>query len=244
MKERIAGWYMALWALISFSLSFLVIYLPAMTTWLIPDPKGQAIFISISRVWMKVWLRLVGCPVRVTGKEHFIPGKSYIVACNHNSMMDPPLSSPFIPGPNKTIAKAALKKIPLFNFFYQKGAVLVDRNNEQSRKKSYEAMKRVLAKGIHMCVYPEGTRNRTSQPLKPFHNGAFRLAIDTQHEIIPAVLLHTKKVMPPERKFYFAPGPVAIHFLAPVSPNGHTVQSLKEKVFNIIKAYYVANNTQ
>lgn len=242
MKDRVIGRLCAIWASVSFITTFLIIYPPAMFTWLVPDPRGQAIFIAISRVWMRVWLRLVGCGLRVVGLAHFASGKSYIVTCNHNSVMDTPLSSPFIPGPNKTIAKAEFKKVPVFNFFYQKGAVLVNRKNEQSRRRSYEEMKKVLAKRMHMCVYPEGTRNRTDLPLKPFHNGAFRLSIDTQHAIIPAVIFHTKKVMPPEKSFYFRPGPLAIHFLEPVSPYGHTVESLKEKVFSIMEAYYVAHN--
>ena len=242
MKERIAGWLWALWAITSFTTSFFVVYIPLMLTWLIPDPTGQTLFISISRGWMRVWLWLVRCPLRVVGRSQFAKGQSYIVTCNHNSYMDPPLSSPFIPGANKTIAKSSFNKIPLFNFFYKKGAVLVDRSSERSRKKSYLKMKAVLRKGMHMCIYPEGTRNRTDKPLKSFHEGAFRLALDTGHPIVPAVLLNTKKVMPPEKKFYFRPGPVEIHFLPPITTEGHTLTSLKEKVFSVMEEYYVKHS--
>ena len=39
-------------------------------------------------------------------------------------------------------------------------------------------MKSVLEKGIHMSIYPEGTRNRTKEPLKKNgYDGAFRLAV-------------------------------------------------------------------
>ena len=65
--------------------------------------------------------------------------------------MDVPLSSPGIPGANKTIAKAGMAKIPLFGLIYKSGSVLVDRKNEQSRKASYSKMKEVLALGLHMC---------------------------------------------------------------------------------------------
>ena len=242
MKKRISGWLWALWALTSFITTFLIVYIPLMLTWLIPDPAGQTRFILISRKWIRVWLWLVRCPLRVVGSSQFAKGQSYIVTCNHNSFMDAPLSCPFIPGANKTIAKTSFNRIPLFNFFYQKGAVLVDRSSEKSRKKSYHTMKSVLRKGMHMCIYPEGTRNRTDQPLKSFHDGAFRLALDTGHAIMPAVLLGTKKVMPPEKRFYFKPGPVEIHFLAPVSPEGHTLLSLKERVFSIMESYYVQNS--
>jgi 1-acyl-sn-glycerol-3-phosphate acyltransferase len=71
--------------------------------------------------------------------------------------------------------------------------VLVDRKSETSRRQSFEKMKDVLEKGMHMSVYPEGTRNRTTEPLKKFHDGAFRLATETGHDIIPAIMFNTKK---------------------------------------------------
>ena len=239
--KEISGRFWALWGMISFIITFLIFYIPSMITWLIPDPKGQSIFISIARLWMNIWLRLVGCPVTVKGKEFFKPGKTYIVTCNHNSLMDVPLSSPFIPGANKTIAKTSFAKIPLFGFYYMKGAVLVDRKSEKSRRESFEKMKNVLQKGIHMCIYPEGTRNRTEEPLKKFHDGAFRLAINTGYKIIPAVLINTGKALPLHKKFFMWPHRLQMHFLEAVPVDGLNAEQLKEKVFNVMKDYYVRN---
>jgi 1-acyl-sn-glycerol-3-phosphate acyltransferase len=239
--KNIFGRIWALWGMISFIITFLIIFIPAMITWLIPDPKGQNIFICIARLWMNIWLRLVGCPVTVKGKENFKQGKSYIITCNHNSMMDVPLSSPYIPGPNKTIAKSSFAKIPLFGFFYMKGSVLVDRKSDKSRKESFEKMKTVLQKGIHMCIYPEGTRNRTNEPLKKFHSGAFKLAIANGNAIIPAILFNTKKAMPLNKTFFFWPHRLQLHFLEAVSAEGKTEDELKETVFNVMKEYYVKN---
>ena len=160
--KKILAPLLALWAIITFLITFIIIFIPSMFTWLIPDPKGQDIFIKIARLWMNVWLTLVGCPIKIKGKENFKKGNTYIITCNHNSLMDVPLSCPFIPGPNKTIAKNSFAKIPLFGFFYKKGSVLVDRKNEASRRQSFEKMKEVLSNGMHMSIYPEGTRNRTT----------------------------------------------------------------------------------
>ena len=191
---------------------------------------------------MNVWLTLVGCRIKIRGKENFIPGKTYIVTCNHNSLMDVPLSCPYIPGPNKTIAKNSFAKIPLFGFFYMKGSVLVDRKSETSRRQSFEKMKEVLEKGMHMSIYPEGTRNRTPEPLKKFHDGAFRLASETGHDIIPAIMLNTKKVLPMSKPFYFWPHKLEMHFLPAVNVNlDESFPALKEKVFAIMKDYYVSN---
>ena len=241
--KEIAGRVFAVWALITFLVTFLIIFIPSMITWLIPEPKSQDIFIKIARLWMNVWLNLVGCPLKTKGTENFIKGQTYIVTCNHNSMMDIPISCPYIPGPNKTIAKSSFAKVPLFGFFYMKGSILVDRNSELSRRQSFDKMKAVLEKGMHMSVYPEGTRNRTNEPLKKFHDGAFKLAVDTGHAIIPAVIFNTKKVLPPNNPFYFWPHKLEIHFLPPIPiQENETQTTLKEKVFVVMKDYFVKNS--
>lgn len=211
-----------------------------MICWLIPDPKGQDIFIRIARLWMNVWLPLVGCPLKVKGKEHFQNNRVYIVTCNHNSLMDVPISCPYIPGPNKTIAKSSFVKVPFFGFYYRKGAVLVNRKSEESRRLSYDQMKAVLQKGMHISIYPEGTRNRTGEPLKKFHDGAFRLATETGTAIIPAVIFNTSKVLPVQKAFWFSPHPLELHFLPAVEPGNKTAETLKEEVYQIMKDYYTS----
>ena len=100
-------------------------------------------------------------------------------------------------------------------------------------------MKDVLAMGLHMCIYPEGTRNKTGQPLKSFHNGAFRLATDTRKKIIPALIFNTRKVLPAEKVFYAIPHRVQIHFLPPVAAGeNETTEELRDRVFGIMKSYY------
>lgn len=239
LLKDIFGRFWAFWGIISFIITFLVFYIPSMITWLLPEPKGQKIFIDIARLWMSIWLRLVGCPVKIKGREYFEKGKSYIVTCNHNSLMDVPLSSPFIPGANKTIAKISFVKVPVFGFYYMKGAVLVDRKSEKSRKESFEKMKQVLKKGMHMCIYPEGTRNRTNEPLKKFYDGAFKLATDTGTSIIPAIILNTRKAVPVHKSFYFLPHKLEMHFLPPVSVENKATEALREEVFCIMKDYYL-----
>ncbi len=239
MIKNIFARIWAIWGLISFVITFLVIFLPSMASHLIAEPRGQYFFIKVSKFWMDCWLFLVGCPVKVTGKENFKKGVAYVVVYNHNALLDVPLSAPYVPGPNKTIAKASFAKIPVFGLFYRKGSVLVDRKNERSRVKSFDAMKKVLATGMHMCIYPEGTRNRTTEPIKQFYDGAFRLAIAAKKDIMPCVITGTKKAMPINKSFYLVPTRLKMHFLPPLSSENIPVQELKQKVFDAMKEYYV-----
>jgi len=236
--KNIFGRIWALWGLITFLITFLIIFIPSMCSHLMDEVKGQQYFIAVSKIWMNVWLFLVGCPVTVTGKEYFKKGESYIVVFNHNALLDVPLSAPYVPGANKTIAKASFAKIPLFGAFYSRGSILVDRKNEKSRSKSFDAMKKVLAKGMHMCIYPEGARNRTTEPIKPFYDGAFRLATATKKDIIPCVITGTKKAMPIDKKFFLLPVKLKMQFLSPETSANKTVTELKEKVHSeMLKVY-------
>jgi 1-acyl-sn-glycerol-3-phosphate acyltransferase len=191
---------------------------------------------------MNVWLILIGCPVKITGRKNFVPGENYIVTCNHNALLDVPLSAPYTPGPNKTIAKDSFAKVPLFGWYYSRGSVLVNRKDAASRKKSFDLMKNVLSRGFNMCIYPEGSRNRTDKPLNNFHDGAFRLAVDTQKPIIPALIFGTKKTMPINKPFYLWPHKLEMHFLQPVATGNLSVTELKEKVYKIMCDYYLSHS--
>jgi 1-acyl-sn-glycerol-3-phosphate acyltransferase len=188
---------------------------------------------------MTIFFFLSGLRISIKGRQNFAKGQNYIVISNHNSFMDVPLTTPFIPGANKTIAKKELAAIPFFGLIYKRGSILVDRKSEQSRKNSFLEMKEVLRLGMHMCIYPEGTRNKSNQPLQPFHNGAFKLAIDTGKPILPTLIFNTAKVLPAGKVFYFWPVKVHMHFLPPVSVAGKTLEELKGELFGIMTAYYV-----
>src|SRR5688572_30100223 len=118
--KEIMGRVFALWAITTFLITFLIIFIPSMVCWLIPEPKGQDIFIKIARIWMNVWLTIVGCPIKIKGKKNFIPGETYIITCNHNSLMDVPLSCLYFPGQIKPIAKTTFQKTLYFVFFFIK----------------------------------------------------------------------------------------------------------------------------
>ena len=123
---------------------------------------------------------------------------------------------------------------------YRTGSVLVDRKSDASRKESFAKMKAVLESGLHMCIYPEGTRNKSDEPLKAFHNGAFRLAMETKKSLIPAVIFNSKKVLPPDQGFYMDPHPLSIHFLEPIPVlAGDTAETLNVKCFETMRDYFV-----
>jgi 1-acyl-sn-glycerol-3-phosphate acyltransferase len=243
--RRLFSILLTAWAGFVFVFTMLFIIPPLWLTDSWPEPRRTSVLIRLTRGWMAVFFLLAGIRLTIRGRERFAPGQNYIVVCNHNSMMDVPITSPGIPGANKTIAKAEMARIPVFGIIYRRGSVLVDRNSDQSRRESFARMRDVLETGMHMCIYPEGTRNKTGKPLKEFHEGAFRLALDTKKPIMPAVIFGTAKMLPSDRSWSFRPGRLEMHFLEPIEVSSEdTSQTLKEKVFRAMWDHYLDNRPE
>ena len=241
--KEILGRILALWAMLWFVILMFIFLIPILIIGIWKDPKRTNMLCKLFRIWIDLYFFIIGIRLKVKGKENFIKGETYIVVCNHNTLLDIPVSTPHIIGGNKTIAKIEMSRIPLFGIIYKSGSVLVDRKNDESRKASYLKMKEVLGMGLHMCIYPEGTRNRTKEPLQRFHGGAFRLAVDTQHSILPAVIFNTSSILPNDKTFYFWPGKIEMHFLPAVAPGSMPADQLKEKIFNQMKDHYVQHRS-
>jgi 1-acyl-sn-glycerol-3-phosphate acyltransferase len=239
--KLIIGRILAFWALLMFASSMFIYMWFYIICIFQREPNKTRWHRKISQLWMGTFMLLSGIRFSVRGKHHFDGLGNAIVVCNHNSMLDIPVSFPFLPRANKTIAKKSLSKVPIFGWIYSIGTVLVDRNDSKSRQASYDKMKYVLNHGLDMLLYPEGTRNKTTAPLKSFYDGAFKLSIETQKPIVPVVLLNTKKMLPAKPSMCFKPGKITMHILPAVYPEGHSIDSLKKQVYDIMAAFYLEN---
>ncbi len=238
MLKQILARIWALYALIIFVATMMIFVWPITFSFILPEPLGMKVFKSTSGFWMRGFLWLIGCPMRVVHGEHYNPQHNYVVTANHQSFLDVPLLTPFFPGLNKTIAKKSMARIPFFGWIYTRGSVLVDRSSDGSRRSSFEAMKRVLLKeNINMAVYPEGTRNRTGKPLKDFYDGAFRLAADCRKDIIPVIIFNTAFALPPSKFFYLWPHKLEMHLLPPITHAGKNFKQLKEETHAAMQQY-------
>lgn len=239
--KNIIGAVCALWAAILFIVTMipaLVFYMPC---FLLKEPQKARWHRAVSHVWMLVFIYGSGCSLSIKGKNNFKKDINYVVVSNHNSLMDVPVTTPFLPRANKTIAKKSMSKIPLFGWIYKFGSVLVDRKDERSRRKSIIAMRYMLKQGLDMVIYPEGTRNRTDKPLKDFYNGAFKLAVDTGKPVIPIILFNTKKILPANKVFYFMPHKMKLHILPAIESTGKTVDALRDEAFKTMWDYQISH---
>ena len=242
LVKNIIARTLAIWALLVFASTMLIFLWFYLLCFFIPDPFKTRYHRRVSQMWMGLFLFLSGCSYSVKGKEVFTGMPNAVVVCNHNSLIDIPISTPFLPRANKTIAKKSFVYVPLFGWIYRFATVIVDRKDHNSRKESFDNMVKVLNNGLDMLIYPEGTRNKSTEPLKSFYDGAFKLSVDTGKPIVPVVILNTKRILPAKPILIFRPGKIILNILPAISPVGHSTETLKLLVFNIMADHYEKNN--
>jgi 1-acyl-sn-glycerol-3-phosphate acyltransferase len=230
--KNVLGRFFALYALLLFIVTMIPVliwlWLSKIACMIFPTMIFEKILFATFRIWMGIFLPLIGCPLTVYGKEKFKSNQKFVVIVNHNSLLDIPISSPYIPGIAKTLGKDSFAKVPLFGFIYKAGSILVNRGNAKSRAESYGKMKACLEQGFHLCLYPEGTRNKTDQPLQKFHDGAFKVAIDAQVPLLPAIIKGTKAAMPANKFFYLWPTKISFTFLEEINTTGKMMEDVTE----------------
>ena len=237
--RKIYGIITTIYGAIIITLDLGLFLIPVIILNFLKEKTYSPIFYNITRYAYFFYTFFTFSRVKVFGKEYFKKGKNYIVIANHRSFFDIFMTTPLVPRINKTIGKIDIMKVPLFKYYYKLGTVLVDRKSKKSRADSFIKMKKVLENNYCMCVYPEGKRNRTQEPLLPFHDGAFRLSFETKTPIIPSVTFNTEKVMPPDEILMFYPYRSYAYFLPEVDPsNFQSIQELKNHCFEVMYNFY------
>jgi 1-acyl-sn-glycerol-3-phosphate acyltransferase len=175
--------------------------------------------------------KAAGIRVHIEGRENIQPGVHYIFLSNHLSNLDPTVLLPSIPGMTSVFIKKELMKIPLLGTAMRMGKyVPVSRaNSREDAQRSTEAAADALNSGLHITVFPEGTRSPDGH-LLPFKKGAFFLAEETGAPIIPVVISGTERMMP-KGTHRITPGEAYLKFLPPIHPqDAASREDLMERV--------------
>ncbi len=160
---------------------------------------------------------LIGVKIDVRGREHLQPGRSYIFLSNHVSNLDPPVLIPVIPGRCSVLVKKELFRTPVLGTGMRLAElVAVERGGPDAAIQSAQAAIRVLQRGLHMVIFPEGTRSSDGR-LLPFKKGPFHLAMDSGVPVVPVTILGTYESWPKTR-FALWPGTATVIFHPTLNP--------------------------
>jgi 1-acyl-sn-glycerol-3-phosphate acyltransferase len=183
-------------------------------------------------------VRLGGVRVQVVGREQLDPRQNYVFMCNHTSNLDPAIVVPLVPRPPRTsvLVKKELFRAPLLGTAMRLGKLVpVDRRNRDAAVESVRAASAVLREGLHMTIFPEGTRSYDGR-LLPFKKGPFYLALDAGLPIVPMTIVGTHELWP-KGKFAITPGTVMLHFHQPLDPKAFSSrEELMEAVRRTIES--------
>lgn len=155
---------------------------------------------------------------RVYDDVHPDARRPYLFVANHRSLADVFLVALF-PWEMKFLSKRSVFRIPLLGWQMRvAGDIPLERGDRESAKQAIEAVRDRLARRLSVIVFPEGTRSADGT-LGVFREGAFRLAIEMQVDVVPLAIAGTEMALP-KHALVFQKTAATATVLPPVSVAG------------------------
>ncbi len=186
---------------------------------------------------VRIGLRVVRVRVEAEWRAPLDEKRTYLFFSNHVSNLDPQVLLPLLPRRTSVFIKRSLLKVPVLGYGMKlAGFIPVDRDGSvEGAKQSVEAAVRVLASGVNVTSFVEGTRSPDGK-LLPFKKGPFYLAMESGAPVIPVTIMGTAKLMP-KGSLKVHPGTVRVIFHAPIEPRDYaTREELMEAVRRAIES--------
>lgn len=123
--------------------------------------------------------------------------KDYVVVANHLSFVDSLILLMVYPRKSKFMIANIFTKIPLFGHLSLfSGHVTADIHDPNLNKNAVErAVKAIKRDNSSFILFPEAKRQIESYKFEKFKTGAFRIAKETNLEILPITLIGTEKAV-------------------------------------------------
>jgi 1-acyl-sn-glycerol-3-phosphate acyltransferase len=207
--------------------------------------KGGNFIFMLCRLWADIWFFLIFIRHKKIFEAPHDKSKPFIFVSNHISYLDAAIIPKAYRQPIRPLGKVEMSKVPVFGFIYRNAIVTVDRSSAMNRANSIRVLKSIIKKGISVMVFPEGTFNMTTKPLKDFYDGAFRVAIETQTPLKPVLFLDAYRRMPYESLFSMSPGLSRIVYLDAIGVENLTLADLEKfklQVFNLMEKKLIEYN--
>lgn len=204
--------WVGLWGVL-LSLIGVILFIP-FNPW--TDPR-RVVMEFISRLWGKgIMFVLPGIDLRLIGRENLSASSGPFVICsNHQSVADITVLLTLLP-PFKFIAKPALFWLPPLGLQLRlTGYVQAAGGEPGAAERVLSQAQSWLRRGLHILVFPEGTRSRDGGILR-FRQGAFALAQRAGVPVLPVAITGTRKIIPKGSFLYTFVGHAHVEILPPV----------------------------
>ncbi len=180
---------------------------------------------------------ILGIEVRVIGYENLPLGEKSpaILLVKHQSTLETFLLPTLMPHPLAFVFKRELIYVPFFGWAMGRMDMIhIDRRQRaQAFSRVVEQGKRLLAQGIWIIMFPEGTRIPRGQKGQ-YKQGGTRLAVETGAPVIPIAVTSAK--VWPRKAFIKRPGVVHVSIGKPIPSQGREPGDLMQEVEDWIEA--------
>jgi 1-acyl-sn-glycerol-3-phosphate acyltransferase len=187
---------LAFWAFIVVSSALL--FPVALVVWAVTAPFDRRLRVqhAFTCFWASLysWLNPLW-RVRVEGREHIRPGRTYVMVANHQSFLDILILFRLFRH-FKWVSKAEMFRIPAIGWnMVLNRYVRLRRGSPESIARMMATCEAHLAQGSSIMIFPEGTRSPDGR-LKAFKHGAFTLAQRARVPLLPIVVEGTAHALP------------------------------------------------
>jgi len=173
---------------------------------------------GVGRVFSGWLLKANGIRAEVEGADRLRGQGACVLVSNHLSLADTPLLYAYLPLEFRFIAKASLFRAPIVGAHLSRsGHISVMREDPRSAVKSLAQAAEVLARGVSVLLFAEGSRS--DGLLQSFKGGAAHLAIKSGVPVVPIAVEGTAEVLP-KGSFLMRPGLVRLRVGKPLPTEG------------------------
>lgn len=150
------------------------------------------------RLWAILTFYGSGFRLKLEKKQELNPNQSYMFISNHTSGIDILVMAIIHPKhPIVFVAKEELVKVPIFGRIYKRICILVNRSDNNSKRRVFKLAKEKINLGNSIVIFPEGgVSDDTNIILDEFKDGAFAIAAITDLPIAVYTFKGLKEMFP------------------------------------------------
>ena len=149
--------------------------------------------------------------IHLIGTEK-LPNEAALFVYNHRSRFDALSISLRVKGRRMIqISKPENQNIPIAGEYMHRVCYLtIDRENPRNAIKTIGRAANFIKEGYNVGVAPEGTRNKTEEPLLPFRDGCLKVALKAESPIVICKMYNMEKIC---KNFPFKRTDVYVYFV-------------------------------